>query len=119
MQETSTPVEVDPSDLSMFLETCIKLLRDSKVVECLQELINKCTRKEKVPDGHWVVRKIGKHKVRMKCEMMIIAQIVDYEMDQVIFDLGSDANVLLKKTWERMGISMPQWSAIQLRMANE
>lgn len=36
--------EMDPSMLIMFLETCMKLLRDSKVVKGLQELINRCTR---------------------------------------------------------------------------
>jgi len=40
-------------------------------------------------------------------------------MDQVILDLGSDANILPKQTWERMGRLVPQWSPIQLRMANQ
>ena len=62
MQEKSAPAEVDPFVLTTFLETYIKLLCDSKAMEDPQELINKCTKKEKVPDGHQVVRKIGKHK---------------------------------------------------------
>lgn len=52
MKETSVLAEVDPSVLTTFLETYKKLLRSRKVVEGLQELINKCTSKEKVPDGH-------------------------------------------------------------------
>ena len=51
--------------------------------------------------------------------MQLIAQISDYEMDQVILDLGSDANVLPKKTWKRMGEPKLEWSTIQLRMANQ
>ena len=47
------------------------------------------------------------------------AQIREYEMDQVILDLGSDANVLPKTTWERMGRPALQWSPIQLKMANQ
>lgn len=39
-------------------------------------------------------------------------------MDQVILDLRSDANVLPKKMWERMGRSALQWSPIQLWMVN-
>ena len=35
--------------------------------------------------------------------MQLTVQIGEYEMDQVILDLGSDANVLAKQTWERMG----------------
>jgi len=46
-------------------------------------------------------------------------QIGEYEMDQVILDLGLDANVLLKQTWERMGRPTLQWSPIQLRKANQ
>ena len=63
-------------------------MRDSKVVEGMQELINRCANKEKVPKGHHVVKKIGKHKAQIVCEMRLTAQIGDYEMDQAILDLG-------------------------------
>ncbi len=46
-------------------------------------------------------------------------QIGEYEMDQVILDMGSDANVLPKQTWERMWRPALQWSPIQLRMLNQ
>lgn len=49
-----------------------------------------------------MVRKIEKHKARIGREMRLTAQIRDYEMEQVILDLGSDANILSKHTWERM-----------------
>lgn len=65
-------------------------------------MINKCAGKENAPDGHRAVHKIGKHKERT-CEMRLIVQIGDYEMDRVILDLGSDAKVFPKQTWERMG----------------
>lgn len=45
VQQTNVPIEVDPSILTAFLETCMKLMRDSKVVKGLQEIINKCTGK--------------------------------------------------------------------------
>lgn len=35
--------------------------------------------------------------------MRLMVQIGEYEMNQVILDLGLDVNVLTKKTWERMG----------------
>ena len=35
--------EMDPSMLKNFLEACMKLLRDSKVVKGLQELITRCS----------------------------------------------------------------------------
>ena len=52
--------EMDPSMLTTFLETCMKLLRDSKAMKGLQELINRCTRT--APGEPCIVRKIGKHK---------------------------------------------------------
>lgn len=67
-------------------------------MEGLQELINKRSSKENVPDGHWMVRKIGKHKAQIGYNMRLTAWIGDYEMDQVILDLGSDANLLSKQT---------------------
>jgi len=51
--------------------------------------------------------------------MWLTAQISEYEMDKVILDHGSDANVLLKQTWECMGRPALQFSLIQLRMANQ
>lgn len=43
--ETSTTQEVDPSVLTTFLETCMKLLRDRMAMEGLQDLIDKCANK--------------------------------------------------------------------------
>jgi len=84
-----------------FLETRMKLLRDSKAVKGLQELINRCARN--APSEPHMVLKISKHKARTGCEMRLTAQIGEYEMDQVILDLGSDTNVLPKQTEERIG----------------
>lgn len=97
----------------------MKLLHDSKAVKGLQELIDKCASKENTLDGHRVVRKIGKHKARTGCKMRLTMQIANYEMDQVILDLGSDTDIFPKQTWERMGRPVLQWSPIQLRMVNQ
>jgi hypothetical protein len=52
-------------------------------------------------------------------EFRLSVQIGDYDMDQVILDLGSDVNVFLKKTWEMMGKPKLIWSPIQLRLVNQ
>jgi len=44
--------------------------------------------------------------------MRLSAQIGVYEMDQGILDLGSNANVLTKQTWELMGKLKLEWSPI-------
>ena len=36
-------------------------------------------------------------------EMRMIVHIGDYDVDSIILDLGSDVNILTKKTWEMMG----------------
>jgi len=66
-----------------------------------------------------MVQKLGKHALYTGREMWLTAQIGDYELDQVILDLGSNVNVLPKQTWEHMGRPTLQWSLIQLRMANQ
>lgn len=40
----------------------MNLLCDSKAMEGLHKLINKCTSEEKAPDEHCTIRKIGKHR---------------------------------------------------------
>ena len=46
------------------------------------------------------------------------AQIGDYDMTDIILDLGSEVNVLTRKTWEQMGRPTLEWSPIQLILAN-
>lgn len=41
--------DVDPSLLATFLKTCMKLLRDHKAVERLQQMIENCMGKNKIP----------------------------------------------------------------------
>lgn len=48
--------EVDPSMLTTFLETCMKLLHDRKVVKGLHELINKYVGKEVSLEGNHIFR---------------------------------------------------------------
>jgi len=108
--------EMDPSMLMTFLETCMKLLRDSKSVKGLQELINKCA--GNTPGEYTWYGRLVSIKQRIGCEMILTTQIEEYEMDQVILYLGSDVKILPKQTWDRMGTPMLQWSLIQLRMEN-
>ena len=81
-------------------------------MELLQELITRYART--MPGEPRVVWKLEKHTTRIGREMRLTTQIREYEMDQVILDLGSDANILPKQTWERMGRHVLQWFPIQL-----
>ena len=55
--------------------------------------------------------------IRTGREMRLTAQIGEFEM--VILDLGSEVNVLTKKTWEQMGSPKLARSPIHLRLANQ
>jgi len=70
---------MDPSMLTTFLETYMKLLHDNKVVKGLQELINICA--GTTSGEPCVFRKIERHKMRIGHEMRLIMQIGEYEMD--------------------------------------
>ena len=49
------------------------------------------------------VHKLQKYQRRTGREMWLTVQIGNYEMDRVILDLRSDANILPKHTWQHMG----------------
>ena len=51
--------------------------------------------------------------------MWLNAQIGDYDMDEVILDLGSEVNVLMKQTSELMGKLELSYSPIQLKLENQ
>jgi hypothetical protein len=51
--------------------------------------------------------------------MRLNAQIGDYDMDEVILDLGSEVNVLTKQTSELMEKPKMRYSPIQLRLASQ
>ena len=48
------------------------------------------------------VRQVSK-KPRISQEFRINAQIGDYDIENIVIDLGLDVNVMPKRTWEVMG----------------
>ena len=51
--------------------------------------------------------------------MKLTTQIGEFEMDEVVLDLGSEVNVLTKQTWQQMGSPQLAISPIHLRLANQ
>ena len=51
--------------------------------------------------------------------MRLHAQIGDYDMIDIILDLGLEVNVLTKKACEQMGKPTLEWSPIQLGLSNQ
>ena len=56
-------------------------------------------------------RKTGK-------DMRMNIYIGDYKVESIILDLGSDVNILTKKTWQLMGNLTLEWLSVQLRLSN-
>ena len=103
VQETSTPIEVDPFVLTTFLETCMKLLRDSKAVKGLQVLINRCVGKETATDEPCVVRKLGKHKARIERETRLMQRQENMKWIKLSQTQGPMRNFCLKRRGSEWG----------------
>jgi hypothetical protein len=58
-------------------------------------------------------------KNRTDIEFRLSAQIVEYDVDDVILESCSYVNVLPKNTWEMMGKPKLIWSPIQLRLESQ
>jgi hypothetical protein len=63
--------------------------------------------------------RIQRRKRRSGKEFRLNAHIDDYEIRDVMLDLGSDVNIFPKKTWEAMGNPKLVYSPIQLWMVNQ
>jgi len=95
--QSASPKEgKEVNKLMEFLCTCVKLIQDKSVVHYFYELgrIDPLLSKE--------IDQIGK-KRRKNNELHLNAQIRYYNIDYVVLDLGSEVNVMAKKTWALMG----------------
>jgi hypothetical protein len=102
------------STLREFLRSCVELMKDETVLNALYEMIDHCTQEREIPIAQRVVNQVLCRK-RTNEEFRLSVQIGEYDVDNVILDLGSDVNVLPKKTWEMMGKPKLIWSPVQLR----
>jgi hypothetical protein len=105
------------SKLIKFLYTCIKIIQYENVVRELQHLIKQYELEKIDPFLNREVHQIGKRR-RTNKELHLNAQIREYDIDYVVLDLGSEVNVMMKKTWALMGKPKLIYSPIRLCMAN-
>jgi hypothetical protein len=103
------------SNLRNFLGACVKLLSDKNSLQVLHNLLEKCNPGE---EGVKRVNQVHK-KRRTNREFRLNANIGDFNMGDIILDLGSEVNVLPKKTWEAMGEPQLGYSPIQLKLENQ
>ena len=92
-------------------------MRNEKAIGELQHIIDQCQPSSSMSSAHRAVHNIMGH-TRIGREMRIIAEVGEFEMDEVILDLGSEVNILTKQTWEQMGSPKLARSPIHLRLLN-
>jgi hypothetical protein len=106
------------STIKGYLQSCVKVLSDSSSVKILQNILEKCSIKmeEKLEPktiNHLHIRR------RTSREFRLNANIGDFNMGYIILELGSEVNVLPKKTWKCMGEPTLGYSPVQLKLENQ
>ena len=84
----------------------------------IQNLIDRCEQPISMVPSNRFMHHIKKY-VHTRREMQLRAQIGNYDMDEVVLDLGLEVNVLAKQTCELMGRPKLRYSPIQLILANQ
>jgi hypothetical protein len=103
------------SNLRNILVSCANILNDKSFLQVLQNLLEKCNSGEKGVNTLNQVRK----KRRTSREFRLNENFGDFNMRDIILDLGSKVNVFPKKTWEAMGEPTLGYSPIQLNLENQ
>jgi hypothetical protein len=62
---------------------------------------------------------VQRRKVRTGKEFRLVAQLDEFEIKDIMLDIGYDVNILPKKTWDTLGKPQLTYSPIHLRMANQ
>lgn len=101
------PKEYDPSvkrksidqvsTLKQFLKRCQYLIKYESALNVLRHLIEKCVQEKKAPTTQCIVNHV-RQRIRMNHEFMLDVCIGGYDTKETILDLGSDFNVMPRRT---------------------
>jgi hypothetical protein len=61
---------------------------------------------------------VQRRKIQSGKEFRLEAQLDEFDIKDVMLDLGYDVNIFPKQTWEALGKPQLIYSPIQLRMTN-
>jgi hypothetical protein len=106
------------STIKDFLQSCIKMLSDPSSVKILQNILEKCSSETEQKPELKTVNHLHTRR-RTSREFRLNANIGDFNMGDIILDLGSEVNVLPKTTWQCMGEPTLGYSTVQLKLANQ
>jgi hypothetical protein len=106
------------SKLMELLYNCINFIKYENIVQELQQLVRQY---EIGRIDHMLSRVVNQvsRKRRKNKELHLSAQIGNYDVDYVVLDLGSEVNVMTKKTWALMEKPRFIYSLIRLKMVNQ
>jgi hypothetical protein len=94
------------------------MLSDPSFVKILQNTLEKCSSKTKQKLELKIVNHLHTRR-RTSREFRLNVNIGDFNMGYIILDLGSEVNVLPKKTWKCMGEPTLGYSNVQLKLENQ
>jgi hypothetical protein len=106
------------STIEEFLQSCIKILSDPSSMKILQNILEKCSNETVQKLEPKIVNHLHTRR-RTSREFRLNANIGDFNMGDIILDLGSEVNVLPKKTWQCMGEPTLGYSNVQLKIVNQ
>jgi hypothetical protein len=105
------------STIKGILQSCVKVLSDPSSVKILQNILEKCSSKTEEKLEPKTVNHLHTRR-RTSREFRLNDNIGDFNMGDIILDLGSEVNVLPKKTWKCMGEPTLGYSHVQLKLVN-
>ena len=91
------PPKGQVSTIKDFLQSCIKMLSDPSSVKILQNILEKCRNKTEQNLELKIVNHLHT-RIRTSRGFRLDTNIWDFNMEDIILDLGSKVNVLPKKT---------------------
>jgi hypothetical protein len=94
------------------------MLSDPSSVKILQNILEKCSNEMEQKLEPKTVNHLHTRR-RTSREFRLNANIGDFNMGDIILDLGSKVNVLPKTTWKCMGEPTLGYSTIQLKLAKQ
>ena len=112
------PLKGQVSTIKEFLQSCIKILSEPSFVKILQNILEKCSNETEQNLEPNIVNHLHTRR-RTSREFRLNANIGDFNMRDIILDLGSEVNVLPKNTWQCMGEPTLGYSIVQLKLSNQ
>jgi hypothetical protein len=100
------------------LKSFLYLMKGESTLSSLHRMIDHYAYKKEKCVAHRVVNQVHSKKQTNR-EFRLSAQTRAYKMENIILDLGSNVNVILRQIWEMMGHPKMIWSPIKLRLVNQ